>query len=328
MILDKFPVTIGSSNDTEHDPHSWDDPESDGWRDRIKPSTPRRAALTGFVLTLVLTAALYTAHLFPAEQVLFVGLVISIVPLVWYKGRKSAFEDIRNLDFSAIFTGRTASFRYGQAESASDKEIRADEHHEDGYVFEPGRELDIRGNMKPLRIRDLFGDPSNVRGKMHRAGDDGDAPARDYLPENTTAKVETDTLGTIYITLSDGLERRDRAPDIDREATLPSTLTSQMVGAIKSEYESMTDVQLPAVARRAELQKKRADELSRPASERLNERLEIALDVMTASQRSEYQQRLQDRDQQERPGSMPSDAVEQYDERVSDQIDDQLDNDT
>ncbi|MFC7227782.1 hypothetical protein N0B31_10245 [Salinirubellus salinus] len=323
-LLDKLPVTFGSGDGSDTDPHSWDDPSKPGLIERLKPSTPRRAAITGVLITLVLGFGLYTSQLFPTTPLLAVTFGIAAVIMAFQKGRESAFNRIRELDWSILFTGETASVRYGEADSAAEVEVNADGPDEDGFVFEPGTSVNVRGELDKLRIRDVFGSKRDIRAKLHRSGDSGDAPARDYLPGGRTAVVRTDTLGDLYVTLTDGLETRPTSRDIDREATYPSLIPRKMVGNIRADYSVMTDVQMPELMRKYQKQQARSEELAKDVDEQMYRRLDVALRLMQSAGLSREQAVQQAaRVDGERPGSMPSDTVESFDEEVSEQFDEQ-----
>jgi hypothetical protein len=327
-LLDKIPLTLGTNDSAEYDPHTWDDPDKPSVRERLTPSDPRRAAIAGAAITLIVGLALYLSRLFPTTPLVFATGAIALQFLMYYRGRKDAFETIRDLDWSILATGNTATVRYGDAESAATSEVYADEFNEDGYVFKPARSINVRGEKDYLEVRDVFGTRENIRAKMHRTGKTGDAPARDYLPAAWTSTVETETLGDVYVTFTSGIDTSPRSRDVDRVATFPDIVPREVVGDIATEYGVMTDVQMPALARKHEVQERRADELAQPVEEQIRKRLDIALDIIDSQNvsRDEAARRAAKADVgDDRPGSMPSDAVDDYDRDVSESIDDDLD---
>jgi len=326
-LLDRIPVTFGTDDGTEYDPHSWDDPDKPSLRERLTPDDPRKAAIWGTVATLTVGTGLYLTQVFPTTPLVFATGGIALQFIQKYRGRKEAFEQIRELDWSILVTGNTATVRYGEAESAGKDEVYADEYDEDGYAFKPAKSLNVRGEKEFLEVRDVFGTKENIRAKMHRTGETGDTPARDYLPAEHTAKVSTDTIGDVYATFTSGLKRTPRSPDIDREAQFPNTVPREIVGDIAAEYSVMTDVQLPAVKRKADMQERRADEHAQSSEERVRKLLDMVVTLREkegVTQEEAIRRVAKEESGDQRPGSMPSDAVDDYDRDISDNIDDEL----
>jgi len=326
-LLDRIPVTFGTNDGTEYDPHSWDDPDKPGLRERLTPDEPRKAAIWGTVATLTVGTGLYLTQVFPTAPLAFATGGIALQFIQKYRGRQEAFEQIRELDWSILATGNTATVRFGEAESAGNDEVYADAYDEDGYVFKPARAINVRGEKEFLEVRDVFGTKENIRAKMHRTGESGDTPARDYLPATWTSTVSTDTIGDVYVTFTEGLERSHRSPDVDRVAKFPDTIPREIVGDIASEYSVMTDVQLPAVKRKADMEARRADELAQSSEERVRKLLDMVVTLREKEglTRDEAIRRVaKEETGDQRPGSMPSDAVDDYDRDISDNIDDEL----
>jgi len=115
-LLDKIPFTLGTNGGTEYDPHSWDNLDKLSVRERLTPSDPRRVAIAGAVITLVVGLALYLSRLFPTAPLVFATGAIALQFMMYYfvecvsatKGRIIGYID------AEVFDAKCRSIEPGQ----------------------------------------------------------------------------------------------------------------------------------------------------------------------------------------------------------------------
>jgi hypothetical protein len=281
-----FDMSAPSDAGEDYDAHTWDDPDSPGLLGRIIPnSNPRRKTAVMMGVIICGGFGLYLTRYFRTDTVAITTLLLAGYPAYGYLLRKQFYETFtKRLDWSILTNGKSAEIRYGRmVESGMQTGLSGeDEQEDDGYVFQPGTSLSPFKGMSFLEVRDVFGDRSNLRNKVHRTGKTGDTPAKDYLKGKWTNEAVTDTLGNVYITLTDGLERQPSSPNVDRSTKPPSLVPDSMVADIKTGVREYAEIHLPAERRRANLQKRRADELAQPTEEQVRKYMDQMLELLNA----------------------------------------------
>lgn len=310
----------GGSKD-DRDPHSWDDPDT-RLRDRFLPTDPKSRMMTYSAAIALLGLIIFFSRFIPSQpRDLLLIILIAGYPITYYKGHKRGFSRIREFDWNILFDGSKPVIRPGRAYAAEDDVEYASDYSDDGTIFEPLKTLKHGGmSAEFVTLRDEFDSPEQLQNKT---GQDGDDPVRDYLPESITGTSHTDTLGTVYATFSPGLNRSTSA-NHERRATIPSTIPDRIAADLKGYLEELVEVQLPALDRKYSMQKRRSEELSRPADDRVEQ---ILSNVIELSERSDGRRRRNSSSGRRRRDNPEDygDTAATVDESVLDEIDDRVD---
>lgn len=276
-----FNINAPEDSGSENDPETWDDPAKPSLFERLLPTaSPKQKTVLLMAVISLVGFGVYLTRFFPADTVLASTAFLAGWPVMYYAGRKKSWEVIRSLDWNIMLAGDTPILRYGKAKPNGNKTPYENAIDDDGWLFQEGKSVDLRGNVDYLEVRDIFGDPTNLRAKIHRTGKTGDSPSRDYLPDTFTWMTQTKTLGNVYVTLTDGLERYPNAPDIDRAASMPSMMPEDTISDIRSMFTEFAEIHLPAAHREAQMHKNRADEAERPKRELVKEYLDDLVTLM------------------------------------------------
>lgn len=261
------------------DSHTWDDASKPGLKARLTPNTTAGwLLLTGFFIFLI-GFTFWAIRFFPGAyrnpDTLIFSFLIAMIPTAYVKGRQSGFKRVSRFDWSILFNGEWGRVRFGRIKGKTD-----DGH----WKFTAAKGVSYGGwNPSFLQVRDLW-PPSqvkNLRSKLHRVGRDGSGDAIDRIDKNTTQETETETLGRVLITQTDGLEDDEFGAETDRFTTKPNLFDEEVGRQLTRELEQKAEIQIPELQKQIELLQNRLQDRESLETRLIEPHLEQVRDLVT-----------------------------------------------
>lgn len=255
-----------------HDPHKWEDPDP-SLRERLSPNTIAGWMAAGVVFLIVGGLTFYLAPIFgPAfrnELLLIAIAIISFLVLYYLWARHQGFKAANRFAKSIVYYGDDVDARVGEYQGSDGR----------SHLFTPYVNVSYGGfNARELKKRDLPFSPAKLRSNIGRKDEIGEEAVVDRLNQ-TTAKVETETLGTVLVTHAAGMEFDEFGNESDRHTTRPQTIDEdiarQMDDLIRSLERSSSSLR-----KQVELLENRMKELQETRKVAIVDELNGAINLM------------------------------------------------
>jgi hypothetical protein len=295
------------------DASDWDDPDSGGWKQRLKPNHTGQWLILGAVFTVFVGVVLWLGQFFPLTHQNPWTLVAVFWPaslaVTYVKGREDGFLANSRLDWTFITTGRSVRVLPGKFVSRFGQ---GDIQH---IKFTPLKSRvygAFRFNF--LKLGDLEADREHLMSKASGTNRGPDSDARLLLPGPLTGENTSTVLGRVYGVHGGAVEYHDSGQETDMRVTNPSTLDDDIAADVLNQlelYDHRIIPELKAEINTVETQKNRYKQRAEAERDPELDRVFSAVDTISS---------LLQRDGRRRNGSDEDGDVEEINERARERV--------
>lgn len=264
------------------DASDWDEPEDDGWMNRLTPNHAGQWLILGAVLTMFMAFIMWIGQFFPLASgnpwTLAVGYAIAAPILTYVKGREDGFMMNRRLDWAFITTGRSVRVIPGKfVERFGNGDIQH-------VKFTPLKSR-VFGAFKFnfLKLGDLEADRENLVSKATDSNRGPESEARFLLPGTLTGENTDTVLGQVFGVHGGSLEFHDSGNETDMRVTNPNTLDDDIAADVLNQLEMFSQRLIPelkAEIRTVETQKNRYQQRAEAERDPELDRLMSSMDTI------------------------------------------------